>query len=220
MGREATARWRRRGWRAFVDGLPTVLPRRTVFVLGVVAVVLVGAGVAGAWWAFDGGAVLRSIAGGALGGLSLAVLVAAFACTSRAPRAVRGLRRVRVLDEGLLFSSLGEDDVVTADAPAVEKLGRLVARQRVALPPLMLGQLLAGVASLCLLLAAGILGLSWYALAAAPFAVLNAISSTWTSSDALGRTETVAAALRTGSVVPPAPRVRRRSALGTADPVG
>ena len=212
MSKEATARWRRRGWHAFVEGLPTVLPRQALVVLGVVTIVLAAAGAVGAVWAFEGDPVARSVLGGISAGVSLAALVGAVACISRSRRAGRGLRRVRVLDEGLLFASLGDDDVVTADAAAVDKLGRLVAGQRAALPPLMLCQLLLGVGGLGLLLAVGVLGLSWFALAGAPFTVLGAITSVWSLCDASGRTETVAAALADGTVVEPAPGSRRPTA--------
>ena len=212
MGREAAARWRRRGWRAFVDGLPAVLPRRTVLVLATVtgALVVAVAAVAVAFLGEDG-TVRAGVAGG-LTGAGVGALVGAVTSIGRARRAQRGLRRERVLDEGLLVGCLAEDDTVTADAATIDTLDRLVHLTRAATPPLLLGQLLLGTGAVLVVLAAVVVGAPWTSVVALPISALGAVAGAWTLSDSLGRTETVAAALADGTVVEPVRATRRPTA--------
>jgi len=226
MGSEATARWRRRGWRAFGAVLPTVLPRRTLVVLAVVTLALVLAGAVLAAVHLADGAPLRAGVAGGLVGVGVAAFTAAVTCLVRVRGAQRGLRRVRVLDEGLLVDCLAEDDTVTADAATVEKLRRLVDLTRASTPPLILSQLLLAGGAVLVVIAAVLVGAAWTSVVALPISALGAAAGTLGMTDALGRTETVATALARGTVVEPVVTSRRPTATwhdaddGEADPRG
>lgn len=203
MGNEATRRWRRRGWRAFVDGLPGLVParRRVGAAVGLVVVAVVSG--VGARFVFAELGPVVAGAAGAVAGAGAVLVVVGVVLVVRGTAVVRRMPKVRVLDEGLVFRCLGEDDVVTADEITVDKLSRIVARTRRQAPLLMLGELVTVVGAAAVLLAAVLVGLSPVSVLAYPFLIVNAVVVFRSASDGLGRAETVAAAVRDGTVVAP-----------------
>lgn len=203
MGNEATRRWRRRGWRAFVDGLPGLVPvrRRVVAAVGLVVVAVVSG--VGARFVFAELGPVVAGAAGAFAGPGATLLVVGLVLVIRGTAVVRHMPKVRVLDEGLVFRCLGEDDTVTADRIAVGKLSKIVARTRRQAPLLMLGELATVVGGSAVLLAAVLVGLSPFSVLAYPFFIVNAVVVFRSASDGLGRAETVAAAVRDDTVIAP-----------------
>jgi len=209
MGNGAQRRWRRRGWRAFRDALPVLLGRGRAVALAVVVLVAAVAGgvLLPVWWGPE--APVATTAAGALTGVAVVLLVASVVTTVDGVRAGRGLPRVRVLDENVLWNALGEDDVVTADAATVPKIEKQIARVRAVAPRQVLAALLLAAVLLAVVTASALLLLRPSSWAWLLFSVVSVGATTWAVCDGFGRAETAAAAIDEGRVVAPAPEVPR-----------